>query len=170
MMSVFTAEGCILKKKIFQFVSTATQHSRAATDGTYHWWPPGRNIWHPCLDLMPVSPALVSPLSADNCNQNIKKTWCWSQSLQRNREHFFSCLKEDDYIPAVQHRSDLLKRLGHVEAYVGYLVIRHLQNYREHVFGGNVLSTHLRQSLQQSYTHRHELCSQTFIRITGTFL
>lgn len=52
-------------------------------------------------------------------------------------------LNVDEHVLAVQHRSNLLKRLGHIEAYIGYLVIGHLENYRKHVFGGNLLSTHL---------------------------
>lgn len=59
----------------------------------------------------------------------------------------------DKHILAVQHRSNLLKRLGHIEAYIGYLVIGHLENYRKHVFGGNLLSTRLRQSLKQTVKH-----------------
>lgn len=47
----------------------------------------------------------------------------------------------------VQDGADLLQRFGHVEAHVGHLVVGHLQDHRQHLLGGDVLTARLRQRL-----------------------
>lgn len=45
---------------------------------------------------------------------------------------------------AVQNRTDLLQRLGHVEAHVRHLIVGHFQDDRKHVLGGDLLAARLR--------------------------
>lgn len=41
----------------------------------------------------------------------------------------------------VEDRADLLKGLGHIEPYVGHLVIGHFENHWQHLLGGDFLTT-----------------------------
>lgn len=150
----YTDAVCILWRILaFWFAFLLAQHSRAAvaeltTDGLLGkifdihiliWCQFLQHWFHLCLQ------AAVIKTSGGHDSE--------ASHIKRKVIYFYFWPNVDDHIPAVQHRSNLLKRLGHIEANIGYLVVGHLQNYREHVFGGNLLPTHLRQSLKQTVSH-----------------
>lgn len=53
-------------------------------------------------------------------------------------------LKRDtDDILAIKDGANLLQGLGHVEADVGHLVVGHFEDHRQHLLGGDLLTTRL---------------------------
>lgn len=63
---------------------------------------------------------------------------CWQKT----------CDADKDNILAVKDGANLLKGLGHIEAYIGHLVIGHLEDHWQHLLSGDFLATCFWQSLR----------------------
>lgn len=66
-----------------------------------------------------------------------KRGLVWSFPKREHKRN----VQED--VLAVQNRTDLLQRLGHVEAHISHLIVGHFQDDGEHVLGGDLLTARL---------------------------